>query len=108
MKNSFFVINHIVSRVLKEDISSLDVDNTNPDKIEIYKKIRKTPFIKRFAITKSNKTGKIFEHFRNETGRLSIHTGTTKTDLNNSLSGHNSPKMMYKRSPRKASFNFQG
>ena len=63
-KSSTFIINHIMKRVLKEDISSLDVDNIDPEKVEIYKKIRKSPFIKRFMITKSNQMGRVFEKMK--------------------------------------------
>ena len=59
LKNSQFIINHIVKRVLREDTSSLDIERIDTDRIEIYRKIRADPFVKRLAIVSSGKTRKM-------------------------------------------------
>ena len=48
-----------MKRVLREDTSSLDIERIDTDRIEIYRKIRADPFVKRLAIVSSGKTRKM-------------------------------------------------
>ena len=59
-KTATHVITHISRRALIEDFSSLDVEHIDTNRIEIFRKIRPDPIVKRIAIRSSNKTKKVF------------------------------------------------
>ena len=69
---------------MKEEYSSLDVENIDKDRVGIFRKIRQSPIVKRVAITTSRGTKKYLKTLKDGNRRNSVNTPSTQ-DLNHSF-----------------------